>query len=405
MNNIKNDYSPLSIKKSFRYMNKPLLFLTLFLMVVGTLNIVNTSSFEITNNGHIYSYFLKQCIFIFAGAIVSYFILKIPTKFYSARIMNSKIRIYHILYTLILGLVIGCFFMPAVRGAQIRFFITSTIGFQPSEFAKPIVILSLACLFEEWSNRIKNRRKTNWLIELIKFGVIGLLIPLLVFKQKDLGTATILGGIAVIMFLASDYPKDIKNKIVAFFAIAAIFIVGLFVIDVKYDIGILSDAQKSRLTGFFTPCDNYQNEGYQVCNAFIAMNQGGLTGLGIGNSKQKYTYLVEPHTDSVFAIIAEECGVIVTTGILALLFSVIIIIYSMCKRISSYSGKAICFGVSWYLFIHLFINLGGLLGIIPLTGVPLPFFTYGGTFAFCLLCTLTLVQKVWIEEKTKIIKV
>lgn len=401
MTNIIKETIPLSFKTVLKNMHKGLFFLTAILFIFGTLNIVNTSSFEITNNGHIYSYFLKQCIFLVGfGGILSVFILIFSTNFYKNKIIGN-IKVSHILYIIILALTIGCFFMPDVRGAKIRFYITNTFGFQPSEIAKVIIILSLSILMEEWSNKIKNKWKVNWFIELIKFILIGFLVPICVILQKDLGSASIILVISIVMFLKSEYPKKIKAWIVA----GGITLVTLvLVLVLGFNIG-LTPAQRSRLTNFFKPCDYYTTTGYQVCNAFIAINQGGISGLGLGNSKQKYNYLVEPHTDSVFAIIAEEGGIFKTTLVLISLFMVSYILHYMSSKISKGIGKYICFGTSWYIFIHLFLNLGGLLGIIPLTGVPLPFFSYGGTFAMCLACSLALAQRVWVEEKTKRIKI
>ena len=108
-----------------------------------------------------------------------------------------------------------------------------------------------------------------------------------------------------------------------------------------------------------------------MCNAFIAINNGGLTGVGLGKSTQKYSYIPEPHTDMVFAIIAEENGVIVST----------------------------------YCFLHIFTNFGGLFCIIPLTGVPLPFLSYGGSFTLSLVATFAIIQRIHIEMKNEKIRV
>lgn len=130
-----------------------------------------------------------------------------------------------------------------------------------------------------------------------------------------------------------------------------------------------------------------------------------MFGLGIGKSKQKYSYIPEPHTDSVFAIIAEENGVIRCTFIFLAYIFILFRILKISMKTNTIRGKYICLGVASYIFIHIFINLGGLFGIIPLTGVPLPFLSYGGSFAISLLCSLALVQRIHIETKTQKIKV
>ena len=156
---------------------------------------------------------------------------------------------------------------------------------------------------------------------------------------------------------------------------------------------------------FFNPCSKYEKGGYQVCNGFIAFNDGGLWGLGIGKSKQKYSYIPEPHTDSVFAIIGEEWGFLKSTFIFIVYAYILKRILDLSAKASRVRGKFICLGVATYIFSHILINLGGLFGVIPLTGVPLPFLSYGGSFAISLIGSLGLVQRVHIETKNQKINV
>ena len=161
----------------------------------------------------------------------------------------------------------------------------------------------------------------------------------------------------------------------------------------------LSDSQKSRFN-FKDPCTRYREKtGYQVCNGYIAINSGGLLGSGYGNSKQKYLYLPEAHTDFIFAIIIEEMGLLVGILIILSYFIMIWRILMIGKRAYNLQGSIICYGVATYLALHVMINLGGVLGVIPLTGVPLPFYSYGGSFMINLLICLALVQRVSVENK------
>ena len=168
---------------------------------------------------------------------------------------------------------------------------------------------------------------------------------------------------------------------------------------------ILNEARISRFTSFLDPCGNYEKGGYQVCNSYIAINDGGLWGLGIGKSKQKYSYIPEPHTDSAFAIIAEEYGIYRTIFIFILYGIVLYRIAVIGSKASTLRGRYICVGILSYIFVHIFINLGGMFGIIPLTGVPLPFLSYGGSFVLSLIASLAIVQRIAIETKNKKIKI
>ena len=150
---------------------------------------------------------------------------------------------------------------------------------------------------------------------------------------------------------------------------------------------------------FLKPCTRYQEStGYQVCNGYIAINNGKLFSISPGNSQQKYLYLPEAFTDFIFPIIVEEFGLI--TGIFIILIYMVIIyrILYLAKKCVSVCNALICYGIACYIFLHVVINLVGVLGLLPLTGVPLPFLSYGGSFALTLAISLALVQRISIEN-------
>ena len=184
-------------------------------------------------------------------------------------------------------------------------------------------------------------------------------------------------------------------------------ILGVLALIVMYNSpnSILNEARLSRFTTFLDPCGNYENGGYQVCNSYIAINDGGLWGLGIGKSKQKYSYIPEPHTDSAFAIIAEEYGIYRSVFIFILYGILLYRIAIIGSKAASLRGRYICVGIISYIFIHIFVNLGGMFGLIPLTGVPLPFLSYGGSFVLSLIASLAIVQRICIESKNKKVKI
>ena len=137
---------------------------------------------------------------------------------------------------------------------------------------------------------------------------------------------------------------------------------------------------------------------------FIAINSGGLTGLGVGKSKQKYSYIPEAHTDSVFSIIVEEYGLLFVTPIFIGYLFILKRILDISTNATTVRGQYLALGVATYIFMHILINLGGLFGIMPLTGVPLPFLSYGGSFALSLIVSLAIVQRVHIETKRERIR-
>ena len=145
--------------------------------------------------------------------------------------------------------------------------------------------------------------------------------------------------------------------------------------------------------------EKFETEGNQVCKSYIAFNNGNMWGKGLGNSTQKYLYLPESHTDFIFAIVVEEVGVVGGIAIILLFMLVIALIIRAGMRSTTFRGSMICYGVAIYIFLHIAVNLGGISGLIPLTGVPLPFISYGGSYTICLIGALSMVQRVEIETK------
>ncbi len=376
------------IFNNLRYMDKQLFVVSLIIIVYGLFNIVTASSREaVSIDAPLYFYFFKHLQMLAIGIFLGMIILNVETKQYKPFAIIGYIVIGILLLYL-------TFFGTSNRGAK-NWISIAGITFQPSEFAKPIIIVCLALFYEKYYNYFKTKGINHYdKISIALF--IGLAFAVLIFLQKDLGTMIILCSIFGVLFLASPILKKEKLKTIGIVLITAL--IGCLMIMVATGGKLLTEAQLERFN-FFNPCKNYETSGYQICNGFIAINDGGLLGLGIGKSKQKYSYIPEPHTDSVFAIIMEEYGLIFCFFIF---FGYIFMLWRILE-ISSKSftirGRYMCLGVAVYLFAHIFINLGGLFGIIPLTGVPLPFLSYGGSFLISAVCSLCLVQRVNIETK------
>lgn len=378
----------------FYYVNKTLLFAFLALLIFGLFYILTASSREavVRYDKSLYYYFNKHLMWIILSSVAGFIILIIPSKKYKYIMPFIYIGVFLLLvYLYVYGI--------ATRGSTNWIPVFGLFKVQPGELAKPVLIFTLAILFEMFYKKLRdpNIKHYTYIAIIIIAGVI---FPLIVLFLGDLGTALIIGVIFVLMFLAS--PIKRKEK---FYCTIGGIVVGAIMILVYY-LGkgsLLSEEQISRLTSYHSPCssEHYQSSGYQICNGYIAINNGGLFGLGIGNSKQKYSYIPDPHTDSVFAIIAEELGVTFSTIIL---LAYIIILYNIAKissAASSIKGKYISLGVLIYMIMHILLNLGGLFGVIPLTGVPLPLLSYGGSFMLSFVCSIALVLRVDIETKIK----
>lgn len=383
------------IRKTYHDMDKVLLWSTVVMFIFGLLSIVSASSREavVRYGSTLYHYFFRQLIMLLVGFGASIFIINFSTKSYKKYAVVGFIIINLLLLYLWL-------YGTAHKGAQNWLYIPGFGSFQPSEFAKPIIIVCLSLLFDQFYQKLKNPKIKHWDI-IGNVLLVGLFSAVIIFLQKDLGTMMIIVAIFGVMFLASPILKLEKIKTIGLLIVVAVVgMLGMYAIK-GY---ILTDAQLARFN-FFNPCTRYETGGYQVCNGFIALNDGGLFGLGIGKSKQKYSYISEPHTDSIFAIIGEELGFARASLVFVAYILILYRILKLSETANTIRGKYICLGVAVYLFMHIFLNLGGILGVIPLTGVPLPFLSYGGSFTISFIVSLTLVQRVAIETKRQKITV
>lgn len=373
----------------FKDMDKPLLFFTIFMIGYGLLNIVTASSRQaVSQDVPMYYYFYKQSQMILVASVISLFILFVDTKQYK--------KFVWLLYLIIGVILVLLLIQGSSHRGSINWIDFGGIRFQPSEFAKPILIVFLSLLMERFYVKLRTKGINHWPYILLLLAV-GLFLPAVVILQKDLGTGMILFGIFAMLFLASPILRKEKAKIILFASCAVLIVlVGLKVTDHH----ILSEEQRSRFD-FFNPCSKYEDGGYQICNGFIAINDGGLFGLGIGKSKQKYSYIPEPHTDSVFSIIVEEYGLFFSLFLILVFMILLYRILKIAALSTTLRGRYIALGVATYMFLHIFFNLGGLFGVLPLTGVPLPFLSYGGSFTISLICSISIVQRIHIERKRK----
>lgn len=373
------------MKKLIKNMDKPLLIITILLFVFGLIMIFSASNVTayMKYSASPYQYFLKQAIFLAGSIFLSSFLIRIESKKYSGW---SKLSLVVITVALVYLLLYATFKNQAKSWIDFGFF-----SIQPSEFAKIFVICYLATYYEKHKESLD--KFTTCLFPLL----LPIVIAILIFRQPDLGTTILFTSIVAFIFLIAPLAKEIKRKII--FLGGGILVCGvIFLTTQGYD--LLADRQSSRFD-FSKPCsdEKFYGSGNQVCNGYIAINNGGLFGVGLGNSTQKYLYLPEAHTDFIFAIILEEIGLVGGILIFIIYFLLLGRIIKIGRDSNTMRGAIICYAVSFYILLHILVNLGGILGMMPMTGVPLPFFSYGGSFAMCLVFALTMVQRISIETK------
>jgi cell division protein FtsW len=333
-------------------------------------------------------FFIRQAISLVFGYIIGFAIMNVPTKSYR---YFSRILMYVMMALLALVLVLG-----VIRGGAKGWYKVGRFNFQPLEFMKLVMIIYMAGYY----NKIVGNRNAKF-INVMWPIVLVIITFVLVAMQPDFGGAFIIAFIAGLIFFSVPLAKKQKKFILKYGTYGLILLAFILLIFGK---SLLHTYQTSRFN-FLNPCTRYSEEsGYQVCNSYIAIHNGGLWGVGLGNSTQKYLYLPEAHTDFIFAIIAEELGLIFAIFIVIGYFGILFVILMIAKDATSLRNSILCYGIFAYLFAHIAINLLGILGLIPLTGVPLPFLSYGGSYTLNLIISLFIVQRVNIEnaeEKAK----
>ena len=366
-------------------MDIPLFIITIVFCILGLIMIYSSSSVSavILYDYTPYHYFIRQALFLIVSFLVVFpIVISMPTR-------NYKVFAWPAVIILIIALAL-LFVKGKITNNAISWYDLGVFKLQPSEFAKSILIVFSAVYY----NGLLKRKVRNIYPYLIPMAV-GVVVAGLVLMQPDLGSAAIIGMIVFLIFISI---PNVRTNMVQVFKIMAIAVVVGALAFLYTGSSLLNNTQLDRFN-FQKPCSRYtERTGYQVCNGFIAINNGGVTGVGLGNSTQKYLYLPESHTDFIFPIIVEELGLIVGVLIILGYGFILFRIYRIAKRSENLRCSVLAYGTFWYLALHILINLLGVLALIPLTGVPLPLLSYGGSFTINALLMLFIVQRVNIEN-------
>lgn len=377
-----------NLKLPFANLNWPVMLIMIFLSIFGCVMVLSASNITAVLRYHLPAnyYFIRQIMFVVFGYVMGLLILITYRNF---KVFYKLFFRFGALIAIIL--VGGVLIYGSVSNGAKSWYDLGSVMFQPSEIAKLLLILYLSWYYKKLSK--KNKIEA---VDLILPAVVSVIIGGLVFLEPDLGGAVILIMIFALIYLSVPIAKGLRNRLALCF-IGLIILGGLvFVFG-----GFLKSYQNSRFN-FFKPCSRYTEEsGYQVCNSYIAFHNGGLFGVGLGNSTQKYMYLPEAHTDFIFPIVCEELGG--SVGILIVLLYALLLYFigKESKKCTSIQGSVICVGVFSYILIHVLINLMGVLGLIPLTGVPLPFLSYGGSYNVTLIISLFFFQCVCVQNNVE----
>lgn len=346
-----------AFKKEDRLPDIVLLLVTLILIIVGTAMIYSSSSIIALEKFKDGQYFLKkQLVFVVLGLISMMVMTKLP-YIYLKKLAYPALALSFILLLLL--------FVPSLgmkRGGATRWLNLGGFSFQVTEMVKITMIIFLAHLLTRKAYQIKNFARGV----LVPLGVTGA-IMLLVLLQPDFGTAVIIATIFLMMLCIAG--AQVKHLL---FLVAAFIPVGIALVFYK-------GYRLTRLLAFVNPWKDPDNTGFQIIQSLISFGSGGTFGVGIGEGMQKLFYLPEPHTDFIISIIAEESGFIGVTIVIIMFALFACRGFMIATKAPDFFGTLLAVGLTMVIALEAFINIAGVMGLIPLKGLVLPFLSYGGT--------------------------
>ncbi len=355
----------------------------LYLLYIGILTVFGLAALTSASGPLAYDkfhdsfFFVKrQIIFgLLPGLALGYFLIKLN---YEKWRKLSWLPYFVAVILLVLVLLPG--FGEAINGARSWITIFG-FNFQPSEVAKLALIIFAAYLLSD-----RKRDLQNWQMGLLP--ILTLLAPviILVTIQPDVGTLSIMLVILFVMLFEARVPK--KYLVVMGMLAMSAFVFMIF----------LKPYRMQRITIFMHPELDPQGIGYQINQAFLAVGSGGFWGLGVGQSRQKFQYLPEVNSDSIFAVIAEETGFLISAGLIILILLIGLRGLKIAKNTKNEYGRLIVVGVVVWLVWQSFLNIGAMVGALPLTGVPLPFVSHGGSALMAELAAVALVLNISKQE-------
>ncbi len=300
--------------------------------------------------------FYKQIVWIVISWVVAGIICLINYRIY----FDLSFCVYGLSLLLLIGV---NFFGKEIMGAK-RWISFSGVNFQPSEFAKLAILIVLARFF------IDNRKQANTFLHrvILPLGLV-MISFLLIFKQPDLGT----GLVCILLFLIMGFSSRIKKKY-----FLSLLLVGILMVPLGWN--LLKDYQKKRLLVFLNPNIEPWGAGYTIIQSKIAIGSGRIWGKGfLAGTQNQFNFLPERHTDFIFTVIAEEWGLAGSFFLIILYYLILKNILSIAREAKDEFGYFLSVGVAGLYFLHIFINMGMTMGILPVVGIPLLFMSYGGT--------------------------
>ncbi|WP_342636584.1 FtsW/RodA/SpoVE family cell cycle protein [Olsenella uli] len=363
-----------------RFMRPRLVLLAVVAVLVafGALMVFSASSVTALNATGDAAYYLKrQLAFVALGTAIAVALAKVD---YHVWVRGALMPVWVVTLALLLAVIVlgtdnG---MGATRWIDLGFF-----DLQPSEFAKITVIFTAANLAEAYFER----GSLDWSHFLMLLGV-GVCLPLLlIIMQPDKGTTMVCGLTLVVMGYLAGLPKRLLIFILVLAGALFLFL------------SLKDDYSRARFLAMLDPWSDPYGNGWQLIQGFYAFGSGGLFGVGVGFSRQKYAYLPMAHNDFIFAVIGEECGLVGTLGLIAGFMVFLWAGLQIARHAPDLAGRLVAAGCTSIVVIQLFLNVFGVLGLFPLSGKPIPFVSYGGSSILASLMLVGLVVSVSVHSR------
>jgi rod shape determining protein RodA len=328
-------------------------------------------------------YYLKrQAIFFAVGGLLAAGLSRLDVS----RLREAK----YVLYALLIGSILAVSALGSVARGSRRSIDLAFFSFQASELGKVLLIVALSAFVVDRSRRLQDRHTTARIM------LLTLIPAALVIVQPDLGSGLVYIVIGLALLFVAGVPW---RHFAALFALGAVALTLTLVVAPKLGVEVLHGYQKDRLTAFLKPSDNPAKQGYQQNQSRIAIGSGEKTGRGDHATQTKLNFLPEHHTDFVFAVVGERWGFVGAAFVLSLYALLIwrgLRILTLAKNLY---GALLAGGIVAMLMFQVFVNVGMTIGIMPITGIPLPLMSYGGSSVLTTLLAVGLLQSIYAHGR------
>lgn len=371
-----------------------LLYLATGLFGFGLLMIFSSSAIiSFSEAGNSFVYFIRQIIWLVLGIIVAYISYRVPLKLIS--------KLSPLLMAVAIILLIAVFFIgDDINGAQ-RWIFIGSFSLQPSEVAKLSFVIYLSAWLSKPRPKVSDFRdaiKNHLTNELLPFVLLIGIVSSLIILQPDLDTAVIIAVTALTVYFASG--KDAIHTLGSFFIVLTMGLVGILAaVAAPYRLDRLQTYFEFWRTG---DVQDKLDTGFQVWNNLVAIGTGGFLGVGFGNSRQKLFYLQNAaFTDSIFSIVAEEFGLIGSVLLILVFLYFMSLGVEIARKAPDQFSALLALGITTWIVLQAFLNIGANLALIPFGGIPLPFVSYGGSSTLVTMAGIGLLLNIQRRSQSK----